>query len=393
MTCVHAHRTSEIDELINATVSNGGLAPVDLQAFWAEQDGAGADPFNAAQCALQVHWGPWCIWDELGLPANNQRYETDFAWARELNKQYNDISEHVVGRRLFNEAPYDPELEYPARKQLHDIFEAKAEWHADSLWLMPAAQTPEELKSLLDRVEQRLERLREFILPPDWDAARERLLVLGIKPKRYRSQRGPVTFAQSIYGTEGLIFLLMDEPALADRFSGLIQKAIIGVAELMDREAGYAAGNGPPGFGFNDDGCMFLTPEMYARFGYPICKAAFERFAPRPGDRRYHHSDSPMGHLLPVMAGLGLTEVNLGPSLTVSDIRKHLPTTVIDGQLDPATLERNDLKGLAAEFMRDFEQAQDTRGLRFQTSGVVNNGSRLTSLRFLMAVIQRWGKY
>ena len=48
---------------------------------------------------------------------------------------------------------------------------------------------------------------------------------------------------------------------------------------------------------------------------------------------------------------------------------------------------------MAAEFLRDFEQAGEQRGLRFATAGSVNTGSRLTGMRLLMAAIQRHGRY
>ena len=41
----------------------------------------------------------------------------------------------------------------------------------------------------------------------------------------------------------------------------------------------------------------------------------------------------------------------------------------------------------------DFAQAREARGLNFATAGSINNGTRLTSMRLLMAAIQRHGKY
>ena len=57
------------------------------------------------------------------------------------------------------------------------------------------------------------------------------------------------------------------------------------------------------------------------------------------------------------------------------------------------TFSRNEAATMAAEFLRDFEQAGEQRGLRFATAGSVNTGSRLTGMRLLMAAIQRHGRY
>ena len=45
------------------------------------------------------------------------------------------------------------------------------------------------------------------------------------------------------------------------------------------------------------------------------------------------------------------------------------------------------------EFLRDFGMAKEKRGLRFTNAGSINNGSRLTGMRLIMAAIQRYGRY
>ena len=77
----------------------------------------------------------------------------------------------------------------------------------------------------------------------------------------------------------------------------------------------------------------------------------------------------------------------------VRDIRRHLPDAVIDGELAPYTLMRNEEVNIVAEFLRDFEMAREQRGLVFATAGSINNGSRLTSMRLIMAAIQEYGRY
>ena len=99
------------------------------------------------------------------------------------------------------------------------------------------------------------------------------------------------------------------------------------------------------------------------------------------------------GHLLPILGKLDLTWANFGPNVMVNDIRTHLPHAVICGQLAPFTLSRNEEVNIVAEFLRDHEMTRATRGLNFTTAGSINNGSRLTGMRLLMAAIQRWGRY
>ena len=47
----------------------GGLAPVDLDRFWADQDAAAKDPFgqDIPQCPLGVLMSGECVYAELGI--------------------------------------------------------------------------------------------------------------------------------------------------------------------------------------------------------------------------------------------------------------------------------------------------------------------------------------
>jgi uroporphyrinogen decarboxylase len=268
-------------------------------------------------------------------------------------------------------------------------------WDAvsQSHWWIQAVQSEDELSALLDRVEKRLADLREFILPEGWDEARDRLMAEGVKPPAYRWQRGPITFACSLVGVENLVFLIMDNPQLATRFRDAILRSMLEIANVLDREAGHTPETEPRGFGFADDNCQMLNAEMYEFFGLPIVKGIWDRFSPNPGDQRYQHSDSDMGHIVPVLARCDLTGVNFGPNVMAAYIRRHMPRTVIHGVLAPFTFSRNEEINMVAEFLRDFEMIRETRGLVFATAGSINSGSRLSGMRLMMAAIQRYGRY
>ncbi|MFA4945296.1 MAG: uroporphyrinogen decarboxylase family protein [Lentisphaeria bacterium] len=374
-----------------------GLAPVDLERFWADDAQAKKDPFAAdcPQVPLGVMMSHECVFAELGEPEQWGKLIHDEAYRLGLCRRYNDLAAKIVGRRILPETMANPAHKLPPVKELHEIFEGRNTWHEESwsYWLHSAAESEDDLARLLDRVETRLEKLREFILPPGWDEAKRRVLAAGGTAPLYRGQRGPVTFAMSIFGVEKLIFLILDNPELAARYRDLILRAMLERARILDEEAGFTPATAPHGFGFADDNCCLLSAEMYEFFGWPILKAMFDRYSPAPGDSRYQHSDSAMGHLLPLLGKLGLTGVNFGPTLTVREIRGHLPQAVIHGQLAPFTFSRHEEANIVAEFLRDFEMARETRGLQFATAGSINNGSRLAGMRLIMAAIQRWGRY
>jgi uroporphyrinogen decarboxylase len=388
-TRLHSQHERWADALLRETQAHDGLAPVDLERFWADQAEATRDPFSAVcpQLPLGVMMSWECVFDELGVPEDHWRFLNDHAWALQLKKAYNDKAAHIVGRRLLDETPHDPTRCHPPRKQLHDVFEAKMTWESGSWWLHQSARTEDELRALLDRVDAR--DLRTFILPPNWAEECARLRALGVAPPLYRGQRGPVTFAMSIFGVENLIFLILDNPALAARLRDTILRVMLEIGRILDEAAGYTSATAPHGFYFADDNCALLNAEMYEFFGWPILQGIFARYSPDAGDMRGQHSDSAMGHLLPLLGRLGMTTVNLGPTLTVGEIRAHLPRAVICGQLAPFTFSRNEERAMLRELFRDCSMAHGSRGVVFSTAGSINNGSRLTGMRLLMAGIQR----
>jgi uroporphyrinogen decarboxylase len=392
---VKPHHLALAETLVAETRAHHGLAPVDLERFWADQTKARTNSWAAdcPQLPLGVMMSTECLFDELGIAENWHEVQHNAEYRVGLSRRYNDLAQRLVGRRLLSEQVGDPRLAWPAVKELHDIFEARQEWHSWSYWLQPSASTPTELAALLDRVEARLAHLREFMLPANWAEEKARLSAAGAKPPLYRGQRGPITFACSIYGAENLIFLILDNPALAGRFRDLILKAMLERARLLDEEAGFTPQTAPRGWGWADDNCCLLNPEMYEFFGYPILKGIFEVYSPDPGQSRYQHSDSDMAHLLPILGRLQLTGANFGPTLSVSQIREHLPKAEIHGQLAPFTFSRNEEVNIVAETIRDFEMSQEKRGVVFCTAGSLNNGSRLTGMRLIMAAIQRYCRY
>jgi uroporphyrinogen decarboxylase len=135
-----------IDALLAETAANQGLAPVDLERFWADQDVANRNPFGSD--IPQVPLGAICTWEcvfeELGEPVDWWRFlYEDEAGALVLKRRYNDLAEKIVGRRLLDETPADPQRKWPGVKELHDIFEARNVWEggaAGSWWLHQSAK-------------------------------------------------------------------------------------------------------------------------------------------------------------------------------------------------------------------------------------------------------------
>lgn len=133
---------------------------------------------------------------------------------------------------------------------------------------------------------------------------------------------------------------------------------------------------------------------MYEIYGYPVLKAAFERYSPNPGDTgvpalRFRNGSSSTTSWDLKHDWLQ----NFGPTLTVEEIHRHIPTACIDGQIAPFTFMNNDSEKITAEVKRDCEMAKEHQGLNLITAGSINNGSLFTSMHTVMRMeaIQEYG--
>ncbi|MBO7385495.1 MAG: hypothetical protein J6U63_04040 [Clostridia bacterium] len=358
----------------------------DIARFWENDELAHRDNcfYPAPQVALGIRMSDECVFAELGEEGDPWAY-TELSRRIDLNRRYNDKSEKIVGKRLLRENFLPEDARLPYVKRIGEVFGGEYIMHNATEWLKESIEDEKALEKKLDEVEKM--DLRAFMLPDNWESEKKRVYeTYGVKPSPVHHIRGPVTLACSLMGTTEFLYFLADEEELAERFSSDIADVIIRMAEIMDEEAGLT-GKDTHGFSFADDNCCLLSPAMYEKFGYPVLKKVFARFSPDPEDKRYQHSDSAMGHLLPILGRLDLNGVNFGPTVMVPEIRENLPHARSDGCIAPFAFMRNEREELIAETKRDIEAGFRYGGVNISTAGSINNGSSLESMRLIMEVI------
>ena len=370
------------------------LFPVDTARFWRDNEASLNKPFSTdkPQVPLALRTTEECLWDELGL-APDPRYFGDVETHVRLNKLYNDKAEEIVGLRILSETFVPPEHQLPRPMRIEEVFgsrimQLEAGGVPSSDWVVESIHTIRELEERLEYVES-LD-LKAVVFPQGFAEALARLRSeYGLDPKLGGGIRGPVTAAMSLCGIENVILWLMDYPEVMERFRDLLAAKIVELATLL-RQATDAPMRG---FGFADDNCAMLNPSLYERFGLPILQHVFSVFAPEERDWRHQHSDSEMTHLLPLLSRVHLQACNLGPTVCPEVIRRHMPRTVIEGQLPPWTFARGTPTEIAEAVRRDIEAVGADGGLVVTTAGSVNAGSRLEGLRAVMYAIQTYGRY
>jgi uroporphyrinogen decarboxylase len=375
------------------------MKELDVEKFWGDdavshQKNCFAE--DAPQVALGIRMSSECFNDELGVSIN--------PWApnppelmREYAKRYNDKAEKIVGKRLLPEHYPNKNETFPTIKRIGEFFGGRYFYKDGSEYLEGSVETPKDLERILDDAEKI--NVWDFAFPVDWyEKIKEIHERTGIKPvPGYfgRHIRGPCTLATSIMGVNNFVYFWYDEPELMLRFSRVMGDVIMKLNKAIDTACGYDEADKPRGFSFADDNCCLTTPEFYEAFAFPILKRIFDYWSPDEHDARYQHSDSDMGHLLPILSGLNFTGVNFGPKVLFDEIRKYMPHARVDGCIHPYVFMRNQTEEIVSQVKRDCQMAvkSGTKGLNLSTAGSVNPGSSLASLRLIMQTLQNFGRY
>ncbi len=356
---------------------------LDLERFWRENAECIGKPFRTdkprAPIELPVddHW-----LDEL-KDVSSIRYFKNPDYQREVNRRGNDCCEHEIGIR-----PFDETVLWPPPKRIEEVFGARQEcFEGSTPWLIPGIETIDDLVRLLDQVE-RMD-LADFVfqdgVPPYPDRHRPN----GEPTMIHFGTRGPATIGTSACGTERMVWFLIDYPAVMERFYELLAQKLVEYAQVIAQAAGVCI----RGYSWLDDHCALLSPPYYERFCFPVFKHIFDTFAPEPGNWRYQHSDSNMAHLLPILARLNLSAVNFGPTVRALDIRRHMPRTVVEGEIAPFTLRNGSDEEIIAEVQRDFDAAGADGGLVVTTAGSIAAGTTFERIRYLMWAVEQYTRY
>jgi uroporphyrinogen decarboxylase len=257
-------------------------------------------------------------------------------------------------------------------------------------WLERGCDGIEELRTKLDEIERWSDRdLREKMFSSGGVVKRRGPDAAGSRPIAGAGSRGPATMATSILGTMNTMFWIIDYPTDMERFFDVLGDVIVRYHTIVEAEAGVIY----RGYYWLDDNCVLYSPALYERFCLPIMNRVMDAFAPDPDHHRYQHSDSAMGHLLPLLAGFGFHGVNFGPTVSSSLIRRYMPRAVIEGAVAPNTLRDKDLDAVVEEVRRDFDAVGGDGGLVVTTCGSISAGTSLESIRGFMWAVQEFCRY
>lgn len=355
---------------------------LDIEGFWEENARCEGFTLDKPRCAL--HFSPDDHWIfEFADVDSTLRYYKDKAYRDALHRQVNGVTLEYVGRAFFNEDTWAHEP-----RRIENLFGCYFEYHEGGTpWLTPVTDDPEVFAEVLDQAEAT--DLAKWALPDDYRAEWAAREAAG-KPMPYlgTGSRGPATIMTSVLQPETVFFWMIDHPDLMHRFRDLLAEKMV---EFNTFLRGFSR-NPHKGWWITDDNSALFNPKLYREYCFPVLHRVLEAMA--PGDaRRYQHSDSAMGHLMPMQYELGIREVNYGPEVDVADIRAMMPKALINGHMPPFLLRNGNAQEIRARVISDFEKAGKTGGLTVATAGSLAAGTGVGRMRWLMKCVHECTRY
>lgn len=281
---------------------------IDVKNFWEENQKC-FKPFSTdkPRIPLVLMFEDHYIINELPLD-DTERYYHDLFYRVECNKRMNNKIENVIGLRPYSEKnisylKYEFEVLWGAERIIKQ---------GNTPWIKSKIQSINDVKDLIKKMEET--EMKNITISEDKKILKNKLKKTSdINLKFKHSCTGPATIACNLLGTENVCMFIMDYPSIMKNFFETMLVNYIDYLKITEYEdKGFIEKNG---IGINDDCCYLFTPDKYKRLCVPFLEKIFEEFAPQSNHKRRHHSDSPMGHLMPFLRELGVNEVNLGPEL------------------------------------------------------------------------------
>jgi uroporphyrinogen decarboxylase len=360
---------------------------LDLAAYWAENERCYTFSAEKPRCPASFspddHW----LFEFLEVEST-LRYYQDKETRDGLHRQANQLLIEYVGHPYFEEDTFQA-----APKRIENLFGCEFAYHEGGTpWLMPvvADESDESARifsALLDQAEAT--DMAAWALPEDYCAEwaqRQRegrpLPVLGT------GSRGPATIMTSILKPETFFYWSADRPELLRRFSELLAEKMVEFNRVLRAFSGCTA----PGWWITDDNSALFNVRLYREYCYPVLERVLSELAPPPANRN-QHSDSAMGHLMPLQYALGIRDVNYGPTVDAGLIREKMPEAWIRGQLPPMLLRDGAPDEIRARVVEDFRKAGASGGLEVTTAGSLAAGTGLGRMRWFMKIVQEDCRY
>lgn len=367
--------------MINSSKYPIHLDPAEYRA------GAGTE-FLRAHATLDGDW----ICEHLGIPFD--RYYTSYSVQQEATKLARELVAAEVGLDIVPRKVFDHGVILNA-----SLFGGSVHYQKNSTPSLEAVVTdPADVADLERRIDaisdeglMHAGRLHDEY----WMAAQscERTEGLPQRGPASGGTKGVATVCGQLCGVSNfLVWLHTDSEAMA-ALTALVGRTL---RRYVSASRAFDGVEDSDGLGFASDLTGLMSPDHYRKFCAAHEKMLFETFAPK--GERYYHADSNLRHHLPALVEIGVTTVNIGPMISVTEILTAAPTMKIDGQVPPTQVLWRGAADLVVDAVRqdiaEIEAASNSlTQLTVCTAGSINPGTPLANIRAMYWAAMTYGRY
>jgi uroporphyrinogen-III decarboxylase len=364
----------------------GGKYPIDYDSMDFQQ-GNGVD-FVPARAGLDGDW----VCQFLRIPFD--RYYMDYVFQRESLDRARAMVDEEMGLQLVGDKVYDHGVILNA-----SLFGGAVQYHDNSTpVLAPVIGDPSDVPALAARIDSLSDEglMHEGALHQEyWRAAQTRGKQDDIDPRAPASggTKGIATVCGQLCTVTNFLTWLYTNPAEMMELTTLVGRTFsryIGACREFD------GCEDNDGLGFASDLAGLMSPDTYGAFCAPGEKELYDRYA--PNGTRFYHADSNMRNHVGILRDIGVTDVNIGPMVSVTDILSAVPEMVVHGQIPPTQVLWQGTPDLVVDAVRrDIEEIRSAGAslsqLQVCTAGSINPGTPLENIRAMFWAASAYGRF
>ncbi len=348
--------------------------------------GAGND-FIKAEATLDGDW----ICHFFDVPMD--RYYSDYSYQREIRAEAEQYVIKTTGLDIVGKPVFDTGVVLNA-----SLFGGEPVYHSNSTpVLKPVIAEPGDVGAL----EKRIDALSDEALIYEgnlhrryWEAAHclNREEGRPLSAPAATGTKGIATICGQLCGVSDFLLWIMTDPAEMKALTWLVGRTLKRYIRACRSHDGKEDANR---FSFASDLTGLMSPQSYGEFCAVPEKELYETFA--PSGTRYYHSDSNMRYHMGKLKEIGVTDVNIGPMISVREILNEMPAVKIHGQVPPVKVLWQGTADLVVDAVRqDIEDVKeagaDLRNLKVCTAGSINPGTPLENIRALYWAAMEFGR-
>jgi len=334
--------------------------------------------------------GDW-ICHEFGIPMD--KYYSDYSYQREVLAEARKSVNKRLDLNLIRDFVIDTGVVLNA-----SLFGGKPSYHSNSTPVLEhVINDPSEVHALAKRIDALSDEalMHEGILHKHhWKVAEylKNKEGIPIQAPAVRGTKGIATVCGQICGVTNFLMWLMINPDEMKELTLLVGRTF---KRYIRASRAFEGKEEMDRLSFASDVSGLMSPDIYRKFCAPIEKELYDEFA--PSGIRYYHSDSNMKRHVGILKDIGVTDVNIGPMISVNEIITQVPKMRIHGQVPPVTVLWQGSADLVVDSVRQdinemVSSGADLSQLIVCTAGSINPGTPIENIKAMLWAAMEFGK-